>query len=411
MRAEPPTTAPPPPPTTTFPLPPTTIPVPSTVDPVALPARVPSPPAVGLAGAVASASDRGARIAAVVIAYGWHLLISLPAILLNWTDLRWPWVVGGGWLLVALAGAVAAWRLLRDAPLPAWPLVVGLLVVDAAVFPASGEAFLFASANWGWGTVGWFALLFLWGRPLRQLVATIAAGATIALVAVLAGGADAADLSRYAMYVYGVAVLPLALAVGAATLTTLAAERAHAASAGAAVTAQRLAAAHAQRERRERLSLVDATAGEVLADLAAGRADPGDPAVQRRCALAAARLRRLIAESDDVPDPLLHELRASADLAERRGVVVDLVVVGSPPPLPVQVRRRLVEPLAAGLAGARERARLTVVAGPDSVEIGLIVPGRGILEEVTSGWTDDTVGYEHEHDGEVGWTRTRWPAR
>ncbi|WP_425413411.1 hypothetical protein [Micromonospora pallida] len=365
----------------------------------------------GVAGAVASASDRGARIAAVVIAYGWHLLVSLPAVLLDWPDLRWPWVVGGGWLAVALVGAVAAGRLLRDEPLPGWPLVVGLLVVDAVVFPASGAEFLFSSANWGWGTVGWFAVLFLWGRPLRELVATVTAGAVIALVAVLAQGADAADLSRYAMYVYGVTVLPLALAVGAATLTALAAERAHAASVNAAVTAQRLAAAQAQRDRRDRLALVDATAGEILTDLAAGRADPGDPAVQRRCALAAARLRRLIAESDDVPDPLLHELRASADLAERRGVVVDLVVVGSPPPLPVQVRRRLVDPLAAGLADARDQARLTVVAGPDAVEISLIAPERGILEGSPFRRADDTVEYEYERDGEVGWTRTRWRAR
>ncbi|WDZ84923.1 hypothetical protein [Micromonospora cathayae] len=361
--------------------------------------------------AVAASSDRAARIAALVIAYGWHLLISLPAVLLNWSELRWPWVVGGGWLAVALAGGFAARRLLRGRALPAGPLVVGLLVVDAVVFPASGEEFLFHSANWGWGTVGWFAILFLWGRPLRELVATIAAGAVIALVAVLGQGADAADLSRYGMYVYGVAALPIALAVGAATLRTLAAERARAASASAAVTAQRLAAARAQRDRRDRLALVDATAGDVLADLAAGRADPADPAVQRRCALAAARLRRLIAESDDVPDPLLHELRASADLAERRGVAVDLVTLGTPPPVPVPVRRRLVDPLAAVLSTVDDRARLTVLASPDAVEISLVTPDRGTLEEVVPPPGDEPVEYEDVRDGEVRWTRTRWQAR
>ncbi|WBB79560.1 hypothetical protein O7606_25995 [Micromonospora sp. WMMD882] len=364
----------------------------------------------GGAGAVVSASDRGARIAAVVIAYGWHLLISLPAVLLSWSALRWPWLVGGGWLAVAAAGGFAGWRLLRGGPLPAWPLVVGLLLVDAVVFPASGAELLFHSANWGWGTVGWFAVLFLWGRPLRDLVATIAAGAVIALVAVLGQGADAADLSRYAMYVYGVAALPIAFAVGAATLRALAAERARAAAAGAAVTAERLAAAHAHRDRLARLALVDAAAGAVLADLAAGRADPTDPAVQRRCALAAARLRRLIAESDDVPDPLLHELRAGADLAERRGVAVDLITLGGPPPLPVEVRRRLVDPLTAALAQADDRARLTVLATPDAVEISLVTPDRGTLEEVVPASGDGPVEYEQERDGEVRWIRTRWTA-
>ncbi|MEU4568267.1 hypothetical protein [Micromonospora sp. NPDC023956] len=377
-----------------------------------MPAELATGGAASTAGAaVATNADRGARIAAVLIAYGWHLLISLPAVLLTWSQLRWPWVVGGGWLVVAVVGAFAARRLLRDLPLPALPLVVGLLLVDAVVFPASGEALLFHSANWGWGTVGWFAVLFCWGRPLRDLVATIAAGAVVALVAVLAQGADAADLSRYAMYVYGVAVLPIALAVGATALRSLAAERARAAATSAAVTAQRLAAAHAQRDRRDRLALVDAAAGEILADLAAGRADPADPLVQRRCALAAARLRRLIAESDDVPDPLLHELRASADLAERRGVAVDLITLGTPPPLPVEIRRRLVDPLTTALAQADDRARLTVLASPDAVEISLVTPDRGTLEEVASPPGNDPVEYEQERDGEVRWTRTQWRAR
>lgn len=382
---------------------PTADPVPSTAGAAASTA--------GAAGAVAATSDRGARIASVVIAYGWHLLIGLPAVLLNWSQLRWPWLVGGGWLAVAAAGGYATRRLLRDRPLPAFPLVVGLLLVDALVFAASGEALLFHSANWGWGTIGWFAVLFCWGRPVRDLVATLAAGAVVALVAVLAQDPDTADLSRYGMYVYGVSVLPIALAVGAAALRTLAAERARAAATSAAVTAQRLAAAHAQRDRRNRLALVDAAAGEILADLAAGRADPADPAVQRRCALAAARLRRLIAESDDVPDPLLHELRASADLAERRGVAVDLVILGTPPPLPVEIRRRLVDPHTTALAQADDRARLTVLAAPDTVEISLVTPDRGSLEEVAPPPGSDPVEYEHERDGEVRWIRTQWRVR
>ena len=189
--------------------------------------------------------------------------------------------------------------------------------------------------------LGWFAVLVLWGRRVTPLVAVFAAEAAIALVAVFAHGAgNAAGLSRYAMYVYGTATLPIAFSVAAGVLRTLAARTAGTAAARAALEAERIAAQRAQVERQERLSLVSQTAGVILAELADGRADPTDPAVQRRCALEAARLRRLIAESDDVPDPLLHELRAAVDIAERNGLPVELVSVGTLPVLPVHVRRQ-----------------------------------------------------------------------
>ena len=76
------------------------------------------------------------------------------------------------------------------------------------------------------------------------------------------------------------------------------------------------------------------TVEPLLQDLAAGRANPADQAVQRDCAIAAARLRRLFAESDDAPDPLIHELLACADVAERRGVAADLEAVGGIPAVP-----------------------------------------------------------------------------
>jgi hypothetical protein len=44
--------------------------------------------------------------------------------------------------------------------------------------------------------------------------------------------------------------------------------------------------------------------------------------------LAATQLRRLFAENDDVPDPLVHELSACIDVAERRGLAVSLAVSG-----------------------------------------------------------------------------------
>ncbi|WBB74862.1 hypothetical protein O7602_04770 [Micromonospora sp. WMMD1128] len=371
------------------------------------------------ARAVADASDRGARLVAVVIALAWHLVIGLPAVLEAGPGMAAPAVVAVGWLVTALVGVATGVRLLRGRLPPARRLAVVLLVVDAAVFAAAGERFLFTSANWVWGGLAWFFLLALWRRPVRWLLALLAAHATIALVAVVLHGATApADLSRYAMYVYGTSTLPVAVFAGAAALTALARDRAGTAAAVLAVAAEREAAERAQGERQARLALVSGTAEEVLAALAAGDADPADPAVRRRAVLAAARLRRLIAESDDVPDPLLHELRAAADLAERNGLPIDLVAVGTPPELPVDVRRGLADPLTAALAGAHGWARLTVVAGPDEVVVSLVTPEHdgpddpmappGGDDVVAPPGGDGPVEHLHERDGEIRWTQTRW---
>jgi hypothetical protein len=392
----------------------------TTPDPVAPPIA-----AVGLAAGATSATrdvvanvgttaDRGSRTAAVLIAFGWHLVINVPAVLQNWSDYRSPWTVAVGWLAFAAVGAISAANLLRGTPTPTWPLIGVLLLVDAALFANSPAPLLFHSANWGWSTLGWFVVLVLWGRRATPLVAVLATGAAIALVAILAAGAgNAAGLSRYAMYVYGTATLPIAFSMAASMLRTLAASTAGTAAARAALEAGRTAAQRAQAERQERLSLVTQTAGAVLAELADGRADPTDPTVQRRCALEAARLRRLIAESDDVPDPLLHELRAAADIAERNGLPVELVAVGTLPALPVHVRRRLAEPLTATLATAQQWARLTVVAQPEEVVVSLITPGTtpDPISLAPPQTDDGEVEYVYERDGEQVWAQTRWRAQ
>ncbi|RZU77754.1 hypothetical protein EV384_6495 [Micromonospora kangleipakensis] len=363
------------------------------------------------ASAVASASDRGARVAAVAIALAWHVAIGLPAVLGAWSELAAPAAVGAGWLVTAAVGGLAGVRLLRGAPLPARRLAAVLLLVDAAVFAAAGERCLFSTANWVWGGLAWFFLLVLWRRPVGWLLALLGAHAVIALGAVLGHDATApADLTRYAMYVYGTSSLPVAVFVGAAAIAALARDRASTAAAAGAVAAERVAAERAREERRDRLALVGGTAEEVLAALAAGHANPADPEVRRRCVLAAARLRRLIAESDDVPDPLLHELRAAADLADRNSLPIELIAIGEPPDLPVEVRRRLADPLTAALADARRWARLTVVAGADEVVVSLVTPDHDGPYATGPPAADEAGPVEqvHERDGEIRWTQTRW---
>ncbi|MEQ4301683.1 hypothetical protein ABNF97_09870 [Plantactinospora sp. B6F1] len=385
---------------------------------------MPTDLAGGAAGAVTATVERGPRIAAVLIAFGWHLAINLPAILGAWQQLRLPWVVGAGWLVFGAVGAVAAVNLLRGAPSPTWPLVGVLLLVDVVVFACVPPSLVFGAVNFGWSTLGWFVVLLLWGRRIPALVAVLAVGAAIALVGVLTlRGTEAADLSRYAMAVYGNATLPIAMMIAINLLGTLAGTTAQAAAARTAIETERATAGRTHQTRRDRLAALDRTAGAILTELAQGRADPADPAVQRRCALEASRLRRLIAESDDVPDPLLHELRACVDVVERNGLPVDFVAVGALPPLPVEIRRRLAEPLTTTLAAATRWARLTVVGQPDEVVVSLTTPGTSVItsEPVGAGDTiggsgddlsgaDGKVEYIHEENEELVWVQTRWRA-
>lgn len=376
----------------------------------------------GAAGAVAATVERGPRIAAVVIAFGWHVAINLPAVLTNWQYYRLPWAVGAGWLVFTAVGALAAKNLLRRTPASSWPLIGVLLLVDVAVFACTPAALLFDSANFGWATLGWFVVLLLWGRRIPALVAVLAVGAAIALVGVLtARGAGSADLSRYAMAVYGNATLPIAMMIAINLLSALAGSTARTAAARTALETERAAAGRMHQARRDRLAALDRTAGAILTELAEGRADPADPAIQRRCALEASRLRRLIAESDDVPDPLLHELRACVDVVERNGLPVDFVAVGVLPPLPVEIRRQLAEPLTATLAAANRWARLTVVGQPDEVVVSLTTPGPStITAEPVSGVGDtidmdgdgsaSAVEYVYEENEELVWVQTRWRA-
>ena len=72
-----------------------------------------------------------------------------------------------------------------------------------------------------------------------------------------------------------------------------------------AATAEIIAAA-----RHARWLTLQESAVPLIAELAAGTADPGDAQVRIRCAVQAARLRRLMAEGDEVPGSLVHELHA-----------------------------------------------------------------------------------------------------
>jgi hypothetical protein len=328
--------------------------------------------------AVAHRYARGTAVAVVLVAALWHTANDIPGVLRFWDQYRSPaaaWLSAGTWLLYTVIGTIASALVLRRRSVR-WfehTALALLLAGVPAVIAAGAPRLTFTAGNWTWGMFGWYALVVLWRRPLRHFGAALAAAGLLVLVSMLlTQPVGKIDLARWGVVVYGTSAVPMVLAVGARLLERDATRAAEAAAAERTTETERLAAETAHQARQRRFQTSGRSAADLLAGLASGALDPADPATRHRSAVEAARLRRLLAEHDDVPDPLLHELRASADVAERRGVLVDLTSVGAAPPLPAQVRRALTDAPVHLLAAARTRAKITVAAGPGEVSIAVI---------------------------------------
>ena len=325
-------------------------------------------------------------------------------------EYRPAWVAVAAFTALALVTATCGVWVARGRPLPPTVVAVGTMVVliaspaATAVLPPDGH---FRAPHWAFGLVGWHLLLLLLDRVpvlLTALTVHVAANAAQFLVwgvpeRVEVGAAGAVVVSTTSVQL-AVVVITRMLCRGARQATEAAAER------DRMVTRVALAE---QRERGQRIGF----AGQLgvtlplLADLADGVMDPRDDDTRRRCALAATQLRRLFAENDDVPDPLVHEVAACVDEAERRGVGVSLAVSGTVVPVPTGVRRELTRPVVAALSAARTRARVSVLRTDEEVRVAVVadagvrvVVGSSPRVEVDSG----TYG-EHVR-AEARWRRT-----
>ena len=208
--------------------------------------------------------------------------------------------------------------------------------------------------------------------------------------------------------------------MAARTLDVPARQAADAATREAEATARQAVADRIRATRRARWLELRATAEPLLRGLAAGTTDPGDPAVQRACAVEAARLRRLFAEGDDTPDPLVHELHACADVAQRRGVAVDIETTaqspgtglpgtGLPgsglPAVPPEARRAITDLAIAVLVNAISRVRVTVTGTVDGVIVSLVSdsPAQPDLPASPAGLVVDS-----QRDQQSLWVEARW---
>jgi hypothetical protein len=160
--------------------------------------------------------------------------------------------------------------------------------------------------------------------------------------------------------------------VVAAVLGRIGTEAARAARELERVRTEEAVATAAHRRRTQRFTELAGTTMPLLEGLADGSLAPTDPVVRQGCAIEAARMRRLFAETDTVENPLLHELRHCADIADRKGVEVELDARGQWPVPPVAVRRDLTDAALTALATAESWARVTVVGSTDVVSVSVV---------------------------------------
>jgi hypothetical protein len=337
------------------------------------------------------------------------------------------------WSVLTLAVVVGAFRLLGPgrAPLagparpsgstaagPApwsmrtWPwALAGAGVVISAVVAAACPPDALLKTDWAWGSAGWIAVLALLRRPMRELCGFLALDALVTFTLLAKDGLDRLAVAGFLTVLVGSASIQLAVTAAAHALNSVARRAADAARVQAATRETAAIAELVDAARRTRMNALLQTAGPLIRALAAGSADPGDATVRRACAVEAARLRRLMAESDDSAAPLLHELHASAESAVRSGVVVDLEVAGELPDIPAEVRRTITDTAIAVLATCRSRARITVTAAEDSVAVGLLADSPAEEPLPPGAATDSPLVIDIQRDNLDLWLEARWTVR
>jgi len=353
--------------------------------------------------------QRAFTIAVVFLVVLWHLAGAGGQLLANRTDYGSFAFQCAMWLVMALAITVGSVAVLRGTPsLPlAWAVAAVAVAASTASAVASPAGHMLAD-NWSWGSAGWTCVLVLLRRRFSELACFLAAAAVATLGVQAWDGLNRLDLAGFlavlawstgAQVVVAGGVRMLDVAAGQAAAAT----RSEASARERAATAELIAAA-----RYARWLALQESALPVVAELAAGTANPGDPQVRVRCAVQAARLRRLLAEGDEVPGSLVHELHASADVAERRGVAVEIETAGPLPPVPASARRVITDAAIAILTSARSQARITLAAVAAGIAVSFVADTGALIPLPAA---DMGVAIEHQQDGGILWAEARWTSR
>ncbi|MBB4905838.1 hypothetical protein [Actinophytocola algeriensis] len=287
-----------------------------------------------------------------------------------------------------------------------WPAVAVVFAAAALSYLTLPDGKTSTTVDWLFGAAGWVLVVVLLDRPFRTVMTVLVAHELLALANLLLfHEVSRSTLARFATGSVTVFGLPLCVAVVAAVLGRIGTEAAAATRELERVRTAEAVAVAAHRRRAQRFSELAGTTVPLLEGLADGSLTPDDPAVRRGCAIEAARMRRLFAESDTVENPLLHELRHCADIADRKGVEVELDARGHWPVPPVAVRRDLTDAALTALATAGSWARVTVVGSGGEVSVNVVADcgELTVAPPVTPDVRVETFG----SDGTV-WMEAQW---
>jgi hypothetical protein len=350
------------------------------------------------------------RLTVVVVVLVWHFGYDVVIIARGWDSYQSRAAVAGAWLALAVVQVVGSVLLLRDRLAVAVGRGLALIAFAAgavATFACPpGQAL--SDVSWAWNSVGWFAVLLLLDRPWRELLTLSAANTAVtALALMLDGSLDRVTLARFLTVAYATAGVQVLFGYINLHLHRAAEQTRELAAVQAEQSAHLATDEAVHAGRQQRYGELRDRAEPLLHGLAERRLDPGDPVVQRAAGIEASRLRRLFAETDDTSHPLLHELRACADLAERRDVNVTIHHHGDLPVLPAQVRRALTEAALVVLVAAASWARLTVVADRDWIVVSALADapadalGRLPQNELST--------VMHNEEENQLWVESTWP--
>jgi hypothetical protein len=281
-------------------------------------------------------------------------------------------------VVLALVAIVTTWLVLTNRP-PGdarWWLLAVVLAASAGARAPRGQE-LVLPQHWTYGVVGWFGVSLLMDLGWWALAGLLAANSALILAQVALAG----EATRHAVAALTVTTsMAVVFQFTAYLSATLLWRGANAARRSVEQEEQVRTVIHiaglVARDRETRVEGLATTTVPLLRALADQSADPADPAVRAACAVEAARIRRLFAERDDVPDPLAHELQACIDTAERAGIAVTLAIRGTRPPLAREIRRALTEPVIRTLAAARGSARVTLIGSATEVTVSVVAAVR-----------------------------------
>jgi hypothetical protein len=353
---------------------------------------------------------RGLEIATVIVVAGWQVAGAGLSLLSHFSLYTSPAIEVAAWTVQAGVIGVAAVLLLRGrlGRRVAWGLV-GLDTVAGIAAVAACPTDGMLSANWAWGATVWVGVLVLLHRPLWELVTLMAVAALITFCALaVVSDLHRGPVSGYISTLYASASIQLAVVIAARALGGAAKQAAEATHTAARTATRRSIAEAVHADRQSRYRAVRENNEPLLQGLADGSLHGDDPEVQHACAVQAARLRRMFAEGDDVPNRLLHELHACADIADRRGVAVDWATAGAVPPIPETARRQLTEAAIAVLASAQARARITVISDQAGVAVGLFCDSAADAPPTP---LDGEIAVTSQRDHDGLWMEAQWPAR